>query len=61
LILKYQLNFYRFLLLEEMRLLPPVMGRTFDKCFDNALHALREEKNRLRKENKEELVVDADK
>lgn len=44
-----------------MRLLPPVMGRTFDKCFDNALHSLREEKSRLRKENKGESVVDADK
>ena len=43
-----------------MRLLPPVMGRTFDKCFDNALHSLREEKSRFRIENKGESVVDAD-
>ncbi len=33
-----------------MRSLPPVDGKTFEKSFDNALHALREEKRRLKKE-----------
>ena len=33
-----------------MRALPPAEGKSFEKSFDNALHALREEKCRLKKE-----------
>jgi hypothetical protein len=33
-----------------MRSLPPVDGKIFEKSYDNVLHALREEKSRLKKE-----------
>jgi hypothetical protein len=37
---------------EQMRQLPPVVGKAFEKSLENALHSFREEKSKLKKEIK---------
>ena len=45
-------KYFQLYFLEQMRQLPPVAGKSFEKSLENALHSFREEKSKLKKDIK---------